>query len=38
MLLHTIKYLAMGISVENDERWATIVARKHLKSQKHEGR
>jgi hypothetical protein len=36
MLLHTIKYLAMGISGENVERWTTTVARKHLKSQNHE--
>jgi len=36
MLLRTIKYLAMGISGENDELWTTTVARKHLMSQKHE--
>jgi hypothetical protein len=26
----------MGISGENDERWTTTVARKHLTSHKHE--
>jgi hypothetical protein len=36
MLLQTIKYLAMGISGENVERWTATVARKHLMSQKHE--
>jgi hypothetical protein len=37
MLLYTIKYLAMGISAENDECWTTTVAMKHLMRQKYEG-
>jgi len=36
MLLHVIKYLAIEISGENDERRTTTVARKHVMSQKHE--
>jgi len=36
MLLHTIKYLAIVISGENDQCWMTTVARKHVVSQKHE--
>jgi hypothetical protein len=36
MLLHTVKYSAMGIGGENEEHWKTIIPSKYLMSQKHE--